>query len=294
MDYKKQIPADIIVVIFFTLLTSIFELVPPLDNTIFRKILGLPAVLFFPGYSLIAALFPGKDDLSELERFSLSFGLSIAAVPLLGLGLNYTHWGIRQIPVLLTLDIFTLGMCAMAIFRRSIRPQNEVFIISFSSWYQTFREELFCTNRPRIDKILTVILVTSIMVSVSMLVYVTLAPKVSEKFTEFYILGPGGMTADYPVRLNLSENGTVIVGIVNKEHAAANYSLDILLDDVPIEFDHKDQVIMLVHNQTWEYPLTFNPGKAGTDMKVQFNLYKEDYYKGPYRELQLWINVTDE
>jgi uncharacterized membrane protein len=33
-------------------------------------------VLFLPGYALIAALFPRKDDLDGIERIALSFGLT--------------------------------------------------------------------------------------------------------------------------------------------------------------------------------------------------------------------------
>jgi len=44
-------------------------------------------VLFLPGYTLIATLFPRKDDLDGIERVALSFGLSIAITPLLGLAL---------------------------------------------------------------------------------------------------------------------------------------------------------------------------------------------------------------
>ena len=47
-------------------------------------------MLFLPGYALIATLFPRKDDLDGIERIALSFGLSIAITPLLGLALNYT------------------------------------------------------------------------------------------------------------------------------------------------------------------------------------------------------------
>ena len=50
--------------------------------------LGLAMVLFLPGYTQIAALFSRKDDLDGIERIALSFGLSIAVVPLIGLGLN--------------------------------------------------------------------------------------------------------------------------------------------------------------------------------------------------------------
>jgi len=38
--------------------------------------------------SIRIRLFPGKDDLDGIERIALSFGLSIAVVPLLGLALN--------------------------------------------------------------------------------------------------------------------------------------------------------------------------------------------------------------
>lgn len=52
-------------------------------------------VLFLPGYSLVEALYPGEGELSPLERLALSIGLSLALVPLTGLILNYTPWGIR-------------------------------------------------------------------------------------------------------------------------------------------------------------------------------------------------------
>ena len=60
-----------------------------------RIVLGVLFVLFFPGYTLVAALFPARNSIGRIERLALSFGLSIAVVPLIGLGLNYTPWGIR-------------------------------------------------------------------------------------------------------------------------------------------------------------------------------------------------------
>ena len=56
----------------------------------FRIVLSLAFVLFFPGYTLIAALFPAKGRLDGIERVALSFGLSLAVVPLIGLALNFT------------------------------------------------------------------------------------------------------------------------------------------------------------------------------------------------------------
>ncbi|MGD0952643.1 MAG: DUF1616 domain-containing protein [Methanotrichaceae archaeon] len=80
--------------------------------------MGLVTVLFLPGYALIAALFPRKDDIDSIERVALSFGLSIAVVPLIGLGLNYTPWGIRLVPVVISLCLFTVMMSVAAHLRR--------------------------------------------------------------------------------------------------------------------------------------------------------------------------------
>ena len=59
-----------------------------IDDTL-RIIIGLPFILFIPGYILVFALFPTKKSVDIIERIALSFGLSIAIVPLIGLGLNY-------------------------------------------------------------------------------------------------------------------------------------------------------------------------------------------------------------
>lgn len=290
MHYKKSIPSDIFITISYTILTVIFILVPPLSDTWIRTVLGLPMVLFFPGYGLIAALFPKKNDLDGIERIALSFGLSIAVVPLLGLALNYTPWGIRLVPILVTLVIFTLIMCVITIYRRSELSEGEVFSVHFAALFASIHEEIFTKSGSRIDRILTIILVISIIASVVMLVYVIVTPKQGEKFTEFYILGPGGMADGYPTEFIPGDSGTVIVGIVNHEYATVHYSLAMVLENEPLTWK---QGIMLAHNETWEQSVTFTPERAGTDMKLQFLLFKEHNYTAPYRDLHLWIDVSE-
>ena len=109
-----RLPADLALVIILTLACILFVMVPPLNETPVRVVLGLLLVLFLPGYSLIAALFPRKDDLDGIERIALSFGLSIAVVPLIGLALNYTPFGIRLVPVLAGLSVFTILLAVIA------------------------------------------------------------------------------------------------------------------------------------------------------------------------------------
>ena len=77
---------------------------------------SLVFVLFLPGYSLIKALFSSKE-LDNIERLALSVGLSLALVPLVGLLLNYTPWGIRTTPVTFCLLGLTLVFASAAVVR---------------------------------------------------------------------------------------------------------------------------------------------------------------------------------
>jgi len=96
-----------------------FPLVP------LRVILGLPFILFFPGYVLMLALFPRKERMSGIERVVLSFGLSIAVVPLLGLILNYTWWGITLESILYSMASFIFIISVIASNRRKRLGERE-------------------------------------------------------------------------------------------------------------------------------------------------------------------------
>ena len=82
-----------------------------------RYVFGSVLVLFLPGFALIEALYP-KRELDELTRFALSIGLSLALVPLTGLVLNYTPFGIRLVPVAISLAGLTLVLLGFALKRR--------------------------------------------------------------------------------------------------------------------------------------------------------------------------------
>ena len=125
----NRVPIDLALVIALTLACILFVLTPRLNETPVRVLLGLLLVLFLPGYSLIAALFPRGDDLDSIERIALSFGLSIAVVPLIGLGLNYTQYGIRLVPVLLGLSLFTVLLALIAYMRRAWISKAERFVV---------------------------------------------------------------------------------------------------------------------------------------------------------------------
>jgi len=81
-----------------------------------RYVLGSVFVLLLPGYSLIKTLFPTRE-IDNIERTALSIGMSLALVPLVGLLLNYTPWGIRLTPVTLSLLSLTIILTITGLLR---------------------------------------------------------------------------------------------------------------------------------------------------------------------------------
>jgi uncharacterized membrane protein len=189
-----------------------------------RIILGLPFILFIPGYVLIFALFPiRKTDkgIDIIERIALSFGLSIAIVPLIGLGLNYTPWGIRLQPILLSLFIFIMGVGSIAVYRWTKTNTSERFTIALDLSLPKADH--------RIDKALTLLLGAAIIIAVASLIYVIVVPKTGEKFTEFYLLNTERRADDYPTNLTVGKAASVIVGIANHEYRPITYTVEVWL-----------------------------------------------------------------
>ncbi len=283
-ENSKTTYLDILLIFTLTFLCIIFILTPAISNTIFRIIFGIILVLFAPGYSLIAALFPKNNDINGIQRITFSFSLSIAVTPLIGLFINYTPLGIRLEPILLSLSSFTILMCIAAYIRRSKLPQEEKFSVKLN-YFQQIKGSL--EKKSRLDKILSIALVLSIVLAISTAAYVVIIPKHSEKFTEFYILGPNGKASDYPNNLTVGQDGTVTIGIANHEYADVNYTMIIKLNNQTIDNEN----ITISNNQLYKKPFKFVASSPGQNQELEFLLYKLPDNTNVYRSLHLWINV---
>lgn len=271
---------DLAITVILTLLFILFVSVPSLNESPIRIVLGFSLVFFLPGYSLVSMLFPRRGDLGWIERFTLSFGLSIAISPLLGIALNYTPFGIRLFPVLFLISAFTISLSLVAWFRRLKLPAEKRFRVPF--------ERLLNVNLGQsvTDKGLSIVLIASIIASSATLVYVVVTPKTGERFTEFYLLGSSGTAFDYPTDLNVGEEGKVIISIVNHEYENVTYRLEVNFDGSLI---HEENVF-LIENEKWESPFTFKATMKGENQKLEFLIYK-DQQRDAYRTLHLWIRV---
>ena len=108
-------------------ITPIKELVdwavPFLDNVpIVRAVLGIVLVFFAPGFAWSLVLF---KQISRIERFVLSFALSLTLVTLTILGLNIVlNLPVNGLNTLLTILLLTIIPLIMYFIRRYTQKRN--------------------------------------------------------------------------------------------------------------------------------------------------------------------------
>jgi uncharacterized membrane protein len=299
----KDRPYDLFVCMVLALLLVALVFLAP-DNVI-RQILGLVFVLFLPGYAATAALFPENDHIDGIERVALSFGLSIAIVPLIGLALNFTPWGIRLDPILASISVFIVGASMAAWYRRNRLPADEKFAIVVD-FQMDFK------GMPMVDKLLTIGIVVMLVASVVVLAWAVTTPRVGERFTQLALLGPGGMATDYPRDMTVGQNKTVLLSVESFEHRPMNYTIVIVLTnttnynftvgsnsiDWPLTqaltpYVGISQNFSIDHREYYNRTFDFSVSASG-EWKLQFLLFTEGQpiSQDSYREVHLWLNVT--
>ncbi len=252
-------------------------------SNVVRIILGFPFVLFFPGYALLAALFPRKERMSGIERLALSFGLSIAVTALALLILNYTPWGIRQESIIYSLASFIFIISVVAWLRQRRLVEKERFGIEFQL-------ALLGWTGGTLGKTLSITLVVVILGALTIMSYVIATPKTGQKFTEFYFLGQEGREGSYPGELTVGEEGRVVVGIANNEYKIMNYWVEIRINGVK---NNEVEGISLKQGERWENEVSFTPTVAGVKQKIEFLLYEEGETTPLFEPLRLWLDVRE-
>ena len=245
--------------------------------------LGFLFIIFFPGYTLLSALFPKRGVLGGIERLALSFGLSIAVVPLIGLILSYTPWEIKLYPVLISITIFIIAMSAIGWYRqRKLPAVNRLSItlrVTLSDW----------SVMSKLHRGLSISLMVVTAAALGFIGYTIAVSEQSESFTEFYILGIAGKTEDYPEQLVLGEACNIVIGVVNYEHQPASYRVRITIDGVEAS---EVNIGTLPHEAKYEERVNFIPQVAGEKQRVDLYLYKngeeETHFGG---HLHLYIDV---
>ncbi len=359
----RALPADLGAMLVLTALVNLAVFLPVVRETPLRIPLGLVFVLFVPGYVFIAALFPEagespsqsqdpntetdsdrdrwepdeadedssngvlstvqRSGIDGIERVALSFGLSIAITPLIGLALNFTPWGIRLTPIMLAISAFTVGATAIAAKRRWELPADERFAVPYREWYRTGRTELL-EPETRLDGVLNVLLVASIVLAVGSVGFAVLVPPSGEQFSAVYLLTEDDdgelVAANYPTEFVQGESGELVVGVDNHEHERTDYTIVVLEqeterianetaateDGPPVnetivtdqrELDRFETT--LDHNESWHHPHAVEPTLIGEEIRLVWLLFPggevpdEPSMDDTEYSVHLWVSVDE-
>lgn len=290
----QERPWDLYIAMAYTALAAVVLLAFEVGHT-----LALLLVLFTPGYVLVAALFPRSQGISGVARIALSLGLSLAMVPILGLILSATPFGIRFPSIVASLAVFTLVVGLVAVARRFRVPAKDRVSLSLNLSMPRSNEV------SREDKLLAIGL--AIAVVVAAYVASTIRPSTTgDQFTEFYLLGPSGTPRDYPERLNASQPGTVLLSLVSHEDSMIDYTIRVdLLGLVVVYSPVAGTNVTIEQNRTTESWInaTLAPGENWTQAytfaipfaglwKFEFLLFKDHDWSVDYLRLRLFVTVS--
>ncbi len=328
----RHIPFDLLVVVGFVALVELVMLVPAVEGSAAQVILRLPILLFLPGYVLVAIAFPERptepsqtyderrgvvtrvrsirhDGVDLVERGALAFGMSIALIPLYGLGLTLAGFGLDAI--VLVLPLLVVFGAIIGTVRRAQVPSTDRFVLPVRYWYERLHAFLFGTDNV-VHLAINIVLVVSVLLALSTMAYALAVPPADETYSGFYLLtedDDGELIADnYPTEFVAGESQELIFGIENRERATSDYTVVIELQRVDtsddeatiLERSELSRMQVTVEDGAVEYVThEVEPTMLGSDLRLSYTLYLDEAPDEPdadtaYRQLHLWIDVDDE
>jgi len=312
----KKYSTDLLIVIVLSIIAVIGALALP-EGHIVRIILGVPILIFLPGYLLASVLWPEKYEeiehtisseetndaakkpmrigINNLERIALSFGLSIVIVSLIGLVLNYTSAGITFYSTLFGNFTVILIFVLLAYYRRSAIPDEKRVTVNLQ----------FSTKLPEdgTEKIFVLAIASILVISCGVLAYAIVTPSAEERYTVLYVLDENRTAIDYPKDILLNETVSVNIGIINNEYTEMNYTIVAGIGNEPNSIDSADwgDVYVLANGTEISRDITLDNKEVFED-NFQFEIDEPGRYLIVWQllidgepsnyEVHFWVNVN--
>ena len=283
-----------------------------------RTVATLPLVVLFPGYALLAFLFPerpgaGTDEgasISHVERAALSIVLSLAVVPTVAFVMNYTSYGIRLRPLLVVVSLLTVVLAVIAYLARIRLPDDHRFGVHVGAWLAGGTDRFLSNGGRRLrdagplqpttgtQRLLNLFLVVSVLALVATAGYAAVTPPANDDpFTEFYLQTQNGdgefVTENLPHEFSQGQSQTLYATITNQEGQRVPYTVVVQLEGKEL-----DRVSTSIDaGRTKRIEQTIAPSQSGDRLRLSFLLYRGNVPENPtpenaYRETHLWISVS--
>lgn len=303
------------------------------DIQLLQGLIGLPALLFAPGYVFLAVLFPRRDlthqqtdgtatlsheetqggvlhqQIRRKERIALSVGLSVALIPLLGLIVAPIAGSLSpEVTVTALLGFVVLGAILGAIRQNSVLPDERP---QFSIKSAITPRKITIGNERRLDHGLFVLLVAGVLATVIAVSLSLVAPLQGEQYTSVTLLTAGSngelQASNYPTELTVGERENLVLQVENNERSETTYTVIAELqrvtdDGSSITVTETERLLRrqksIAPGDTWTVEHAVAPSMAGTDLRLKYSVYRgkppqESRTGSAYRNLHLWVTVTN-
>lgn len=243
------VPVDALATLVFATLATGVLLSAGVESAVLRAVVGLPFLLFLPGYSLLTAFFPrskvggarrlswpeprGSVDalrrggLDWRERVALSFGTSLVLLPLLALVVSGAGLPFSTTVIVATLVGWTLCWTAVGVVRRLRLAPERRFEVPYRDWLSVVDRGVFGQSAG-VDAALDVALAALVVTSLAGVGYAVAVPNNAESFTSVSLLAPtddGDLAAaNYPDTLAAADQ-RLVVRVQNDEGTATTYTV---------------------------------------------------------------------
>lgn len=139
-----------------------------------------------------------------------------------------------------------------------------------------------------LNKIVKGALLTILIISIILVIYLVVFHNPGQDYTEFYIVDHNNNTTDFPINITQNSVEKIYIGITNQEHQDTNYTIKVKKNNQSIFTD----TISLKDKENIQFPYYVDQTKTkGINQTINLELYKNDD-KNPYRTLFLRYNVV--
>jgi len=193
-----------------------------------RIFLGLPFLLFIPGYLFLNIVFPifskSNSNINSIQRFSFSIVLSIVIVSFIGIIINFS-------PYKLTTELVLANLFILIFIEGIIAAQLNKYDEKKPHYSLSIYRKLTKAPKNKFEWMLLSIVIILIVMTIALFSYAVVFQKPHEEFTEFYILNENNQISDYPRYINLNDEINLTFGILNHEYQPMQYTIEFWLVD---------------------------------------------------------------
>ena len=211
------------VVLAFVLAGS--TLVPGLPVAV-DMVLGLVFLGYIPGYVLVMAMLPRREDLPSEQRQILSIILSFTLAPMIGYLLHNTPFGLQLSAWKLTIASLTLAASGVAGLRRKwVEPKERYLPLMLLRPGALIKERLVGMGSSPLSPLSWGIVLAVVALGGS-IIYAAVTFEGSGTYTEFYILNTTTPDGQLKASSNEETTGAVVeLWVVNQERQCTSYTI---------------------------------------------------------------------